>query len=81
MAPAKVDRQSEMADQVRVRVGQLWRRRRDGKAFIPAHHVGDNWFNKAGIKRTAGELRDKYVLISTDDDAALRRGQRPINGS
>ena len=58
-----------MTDHVRVRVGQLWRRRRDGKAFIPAHHVGKTWFNKAGIKRTAGELRDSYVLVRVEDDA------------
>jgi hypothetical protein len=58
-----------MTDQVRVRVGQLWRRRRDGKAFIPAHHVGNSWFNKAGVRRTVAELRDSYVLVPVDDDA------------
>jgi hypothetical protein len=70
-----------VTDHVRVRVGQLWRRRRDGKPFIPAHHVDNTWFNKAGVKRTAGELRDKYVLISTDDDAAPRGEQRTIDPS
>lgn len=61
-----------MTDLIRVRVGQLWRRRRDGKAFIPAHHVGAGWLNKAGNRRTAGELRDSYVLVPLDDEGPTR---------
>jgi hypothetical protein len=50
-------------DSVDVRVGQLWRRRRDGKAFIPAHRAADGWVDRSGIRRTAVELRDGYVLV------------------
>ena len=54
----------------RIRVGQLWRRRADGKAFIPAVKVADGWLNKAGNKRTAKQLHDKYVRIEISDDVS-----------
>ena len=47
----------------KINVGQLWRRRGDGKAFIPAVKVADGWLNKAGNKRTAKQLHEKYVWI------------------
>ena len=49
----------------KIKVGQLWRRRADGKAFIPAVKVADGWLNKAGNKRTAKQLHEKYVRIDT----------------
>jgi hypothetical protein len=52
-----------------VRVGRLWRRRRDGKAFIPAKRVAGGWLDRSGVKRTADELRDKYVHVVIDDAA------------
>jgi hypothetical protein len=62
----------------RIKVGQLWRRRRDGRAFIPAHRVADGWRDKAGRKRTEAELRAKYVLVHIDDGPG-RRGKRQMN--
>jgi hypothetical protein len=63
----------QVTDQVRVRVGQLWRRRQDGKPFIPAHRVDGSWMDKAG-RRRSGELCANYVLIPIADDAAVNRG-------
>jgi hypothetical protein len=64
----------------RIKVGQLWRRRRDGvKAFIPAHRVADGWRDKAGRKRTEAELRAKYVLVPVDDGLERRRDKRQVN--
>jgi hypothetical protein len=57
-------------DHVRVRVGQLWRRRRDGLAFIPAHRVAGGWIDKAGHRRTSSQLAENYVLVPIDEDAA-----------
>jgi len=61
-------------DMVDVRVGQLWRRRRDGRAFIPAHRAADGWLDKSGLRRTAAELRHEYVLVQPTEDSA-QRGQ------
>ncbi len=60
----------------KIKVGQLWRRRRDGKAFIPAVKVADGWLNKAGNKRTAKQLHEKYVWIELDDDARPKKKKR-----
>ena len=57
----------------KIKVGQLWRRRRDGKAFIPAVRVGDAWLNKAGNKRTAQQLHQKYVRVDLDDDPTPKK--------
>ena len=51
----------------KIKVGQLWRRRRHGKAFIPAVRVADGWLNKAGNKRTAKQLHEKYVRVNLGD--------------
>ena len=58
----------------KIKVGQLWRRRKDGKAFIPAVKVHGEWLNKAGNKRTPSELHEKYVLI--DLDAAPKKSKK-----
>ena len=60
----------------KIKVGQLWRRRRDGKAFIPAVKVADGWLNKAGNKRTAKELNEKYVWVELDDDARPKKKKK-----
>jgi hypothetical protein len=57
----------------KIKVGQLWRRRRDGKAFIPAVKVADGWLNKAGNKRTAKQLHEKYVRVDLSDDARAKK--------
>ena len=57
----------------KIKVGQLWRRRADGKAFIPAVKVADGWLNKAGNKRTAKQLQEKYVRIDLDDDTTSKK--------
>jgi hypothetical protein len=54
-------------DAVEVRVGQLWRRRLDGRRFIPATRVADGWLDRSGVKRTAAELHEKYVLVRVDE--------------
>jgi hypothetical protein len=52
-------------DQPTIRIGQLWRRRHDGRAFIPVFGSDDGgtWLDRRGIKRTAADLRTKYVLV------------------
>ena len=60
----------------KIKVGQLWRRRADGKAFIPAVKVADGWLNKAGNKRTAKQLQEKYVRIDINDDATPKKKKR-----
>ena len=57
-------------DEPAIRVGQLWRRRYDGRAFIPAHRTADGhvWLDRHGIKRTATDLRAKYVLVPLGDE-------------
>ena len=52
--------------EIEIRVGQLWRRRLDGRRFIPAHRVADGWLDLAGIKRTESDLHQKYVLMPLD---------------
>lgn len=52
--------------EIDIRVGQLWRRRLDGRRFIPARRVVDGWLDLAGIKRTERDLREKYVLMPLD---------------
>ena len=46
-----------------VKVGQLWRRRLDGRRFIPARRVREGWVDLAGIKRTTAELHQPCVLV------------------
>ena len=53
----------------KIKVGQLWRRRKDGKAFIPAVKVADGWLNKAGNKRSVKQLHEKYVRIDVNEGA------------
>jgi hypothetical protein len=62
---------------VEVRVGQLWRRRRDGRPFIPARRVDGGWLDRAGIKRTSDELRDRYVLVQATEAGSQRGFARP----
>jgi hypothetical protein len=52
--------------EIDIKVGQLWRRRLDGRRFIPARRVADGWLDLAGIKRTDSDLRHKYVLVPLD---------------
>ena len=60
----------------KIKVGQLWRRRADGKAFIPAVKVADGWLNKAGNKRTVKQLHEKYVRIDIGDDATPKNKKK-----
>ncbi len=54
-------------DEIDIKVGQLWRRRLDGRRFIPARRIADGWLDLTGIKRTKAELHQKYVLVPLDD--------------
>jgi hypothetical protein len=54
-------------DELEIRVGQLWRRRRDGRPFIPARKVTDGWLDRLGRKRTPVVLRTQYLLVETPD--------------
>ncbi len=54
--------------EIDIKVGQLWRRRLDGRRFIPARRVADGWLDLVGIKRTECELRQNYTLVPLDDD-------------
>jgi hypothetical protein len=62
-------------DQVRVRIGQLWRRRQDGQAFIPAHRIDGGWMDRAGHRRSCAELTEQYVLVPIDEDADPTTGR------
>jgi hypothetical protein len=59
-----------------IKVGQLWRRRLDGRRFIPARRVTDGWLDLVGIKRTECELRQNYTLVPLDDDMTRFRRAR-----
>jgi hypothetical protein len=65
-------------DRIDVRIGQLWRRRRDGRAFIPAHQVADGWLDKSGVKRTAAQLHDTYLLVQATEQRTY--GEQSVNG-
>ncbi len=54
-------------NEVGIKVGQLWRRRLDGRRFIPARRVANGWLDLAGIKRSERELRENYVHMPIDD--------------
>jgi hypothetical protein len=55
-----------------VRVGQLWRRRHDGRAFIPAFKVGEHvWGDRFGHRRSDAQLQTQYVQIPIDDGPPL----------
>ena len=60
----------------KIKVGQLWRRRKDGKAFKPAVKVDGGWLDKSGTKRTVSQLHEKYVRIDFDDDAAPKKSTK-----
>jgi hypothetical protein len=59
--------------EIDIKVGQLWRRRLDGRRFIPAHRVADGWLDRAGIKRTESDLHQKYVLVPLDAGEVVGR--------
>jgi hypothetical protein len=63
-----------VAKDPKIKVGQLWRRRHDGKAFIPAVRSpkGDGWLDRKGHKRTEEELYKRYVLVAIDGTASKR---------
>jgi hypothetical protein len=63
--------------EIDVKVGQLWRRRLDGRRFIPARRVADGWVDLAGIKRTERELHEKYVIVPLDDEGPVWDERRP----
>jgi hypothetical protein len=59
--------------EIDIRVGQLWRRRLDGRRSIPVHRVADGWLDRAGIKPTESDLRQKHVLVTLDAGEVVGR--------
>jgi hypothetical protein len=54
-------------DELEIRVGHFFGRRRDRRRVIAARRVADGWLDSSGIERTAVELQDRYVLVPATD--------------